>query len=189
MKKRILSVLLSLCLFMCLLPATVFAADVVQNPTATAAMNEEYTMKMQPYASSGGITLFPSAFGANVRARVTSGTAENVQFGSPSKGTYANGYNCLDYPVTFSAEGTYRIRVDFSYTYSLNPTGPNAQWFTATFNWTFTVGDSSGSVDKPNPPTISDLNRFRNYVNSTSSSQGADLYVVRAVSLRPWCVV
>ena len=38
---------------------------------------------------------------------------------------------------------------------------------------TFTVNVSATEVQKPDKPTVSDVKRFRNYVNSTSSSKGA----------------
>lgn len=38
---------------------------------------------------------------------------------------------------------------------------------------TFTVNVSATEVQKPDKPTVSDVERFRNYVNTTSSSKGA----------------
>ena len=37
----------------------------------------------------------------------------------------------------------------------------------------FTINVNDGDINKPSKPTVDDVKRFRNYVNTTSSSLGA----------------
>lgn len=63
-----------------------------------------------------------------------------------------------------------------TYYYNFNQSGVinGIAWYKETATFTVNVGD--GEVDpanKPDKPTVSDVKRFRDYVNSTSSSMGA----------------
>lgn len=97
------------------------------------------------------------------------GIIDNFSFTLDSwKGTPYTGYTGLQFNYTAVKAGT--VTVTVTYYYKFSPSG----WYGETA--TFKVVVSDGEVDpanKPNKPTVSDVERFRNYVNSTSSSMGA----------------
>ena len=97
----------------------------------------------------------------------------DAEIGKWQGGTW-DGADCLQLNVTAKKAGTAVVTVNFWYTFSQssNPyTNPNAKWFYGTMNYTVKVVDSESS--KPAKPTEEDLQKFRNYVNTTSSSLGA----------------
>lgn len=97
------------------------------------------------------------------------GIIDNFSFTLDSwKGTPYTGYTGLQFNYTAVKAGT--VTVTVTYYYKFSPSG----WYGETA--TFKVVVSDGEVDpanKPDKPTVSDVERFRNYVNSTSSSKGA----------------
>lgn len=97
------------------------------------------------------------------------GIIDNFSFTLDSwKGTPYTGYTGLQFNYTAVKAGT--VTVTVTYYYKFSPSG----WYGETA--TFKVVVSDGEVDpanKPDKPTMSDVERFRNYVNSTSSSMGA----------------
>lgn len=85
-----------------------------------------------------------------------------------------NGYTdcpCIQLEYTALAVGS--TDVTFTYYYNYNESGINGgtTWYKETV--TFNVNVVDGEVSKPNKPTVSDIERFTNYVNTTSSSKGA----------------
>ena len=75
--------------------------------------------------------------------------------------------------MTPNGVGTTVVTITFYYTFSqsANPfTNRNAKWFLGSTRYTVQVKDPDA---KPAGPTEADAKRFRNYVNSTSSSKGA----------------
>lgn len=84
-----------------------------------------------------------------------------------------NGADCLQLNVEAKKPGTAVITTTFYYTFSQNnnPFHQGSTWYEGTHRYTVTVVDPD--ANKPDKPKASDIERFRNYVNSTSSSKGA----------------
>ena len=84
-------------------------------------------------------------------------------------------YPCLQFNYTAKQAGTARITLEFFYNFGFDPsevTNGNTWWRqTKTIN--VTVTDSATVPEKPEKPTVNDIERFRNKVNTTSSSKGA----------------
>ncbi len=106
--------------------------------------------------------------------------------GWKGSGVY-NGDPCLTFNYTAAKEGTTTVKLTFYYNYNCNGgytycqgcgsqvyIKPNTTWYQETTTFTVTVGDGEvPAPSKPDKPTVSDVKRFRNYVNTTSSSKGA----------------
>lgn len=103
------------------------------------------------------------------------GVIGDISFSLDSwKGSPYTGATCLQFNYTALAEGS--VDVTLTYYYNFNQSGVinGTAWYKETATFTVNVGD--GEVDpanKPDKPTVSDVKRFRDYVNSTSSSMGA----------------
>lgn len=107
-----------------------------------------------------------------------------------------NGDPCLTFNYTAAKEGTTTVKLTFYYNYNCKGGNtycqgcgnqvhiqPNTTWYQETTSFTVTVGDGEvPTPNKPGKPTVSDVERFRNYVNTTSSSLGA-VYMWCAESL------
>lgn len=97
------------------------------------------------------------------------GIIDNFSFTLDSwKGTPYTGYTGLQFNYTAVKAGT--VTVTVTYYYKFSPSG----WYGETA--TFKVVVSDGEVDpanKPDKPTVSDVERFYGRVNTTSSSEGA----------------
>ena len=78
---------------------------------------------------------------------------------------------CLQFNYTAEAVGTVEVTVTYFYNYGLVNISNGRTWYKETA--TFTINVVEGELTKPDKPTVSDVERFRNYVNSTSSSKGA----------------
>lgn len=90
------------------------------------------------------------------------------------KGSSYNGATCLQFNYTALAEGSVDVTLTYYYNFNQSDVVNGTAWYMETATFTVNVGD--GEVDpanKPNKPTVSDVERFRNYVNTTSSSVGA----------------
>lgn len=97
------------------------------------------------------------------------GIIDNFSFTLDSwKGTPYTGYTGLQFNYTAVKAGT--VTVTVTYYYKFSPSG----WYGETATFKVVVSDGEGDpANKPDKPTVSDVERFRNYVNSTSSSKGA----------------
>ena len=78
---------------------------------------------------------------------------------------------CLQFNYTALAVGSTTVTVKYYYNYGLINIQGGRTWYEETA--TFTINVNDGDINKPSKPTVSDVKRFRNYVNSTSSSLGA----------------
>ena len=90
------------------------------------------------------------------------------------KGSSYNGATCLQFNYTALAEGS--VDVTLTYYYNFNQSGVinGTAWYKETATFTVNVGD--GEVDpanKPDKPTVSDVENFYGRVNTTSTSEGA----------------
>ena len=78
---------------------------------------------------------------------------------------------CLQFNYTALAVGSTTVTVKYYYNYGLINIQGGRTWYEETA--TFTINVNDGDINKPSKPTVSDVERFRNYVNTTSSSLGA----------------
>lgn len=78
---------------------------------------------------------------------------------------------CLQFNYTALAVGSTTVTVKYYYNYGLINIQGGRTWYEETA--TFTINVNDGDINKPRKPTVDDVKRFRNYVNSTSSSLGA----------------
>ena len=78
-------------------------------------------------------------------------------------------YPCIEFDYKALKAGTTNVSLKFFYKFD-SRSGLNGWYYDLV---TFTVNVSATEVQKPDKPTVSDVERFRNYVNTTSSSKGA----------------
>lgn len=78
---------------------------------------------------------------------------------------------CLQFNYTALAVGSTTVTVKYYYNYGLINIQGGRTWYEETA--TFTINVNDGDINKPSKPTKSDVERFRNFVNSTSYSKGA----------------
>lgn len=78
---------------------------------------------------------------------------------------------CLQFNYTALAVGSTTVTVKYYYNYGLINIQGGRTWYEETA--TFTINVNDGDINKPSKPTVDDVKRFRNYVNSTSYSKGA----------------
>ena len=78
-------------------------------------------------------------------------------------------YPCIEFGYKALKAGTTNVSLKFFYKFD-SRSGLSGWYYDLV---TFTVNVSATEVQKPDKPTVSDVERFRNYVNSTSSSKGA----------------
>ena len=200
MKKRIFAMLLALTMIIGILPMSVFAEASNWNPwdytvdnvvgeyagsktfyASTTFVPGDGELRMMPTLDIGNATYNAMAY---VGIEASSNYPDIVEVKTKDghvdakigkwQGGIWDGADCLQLNVTAKKAGTAVVTVNFWYTFSQSSkpyTNPDAKWFYGTMNYTVKVVDSESS--KPAKPTEEDLQKFRNYVNTTSSSLGA----------------
>ena len=206
MKKRIVSLLLCLCMAFSLLPVSALATTDVEVTLGRTKLGQiERTLEMNTGISGykdttkqltpESVTLSVGQQGSFQRLPTT--IINNVQYSPKSYGVikgrcvdvsdpkvvgdfqysleYYTGtnYPCLQFNYTAKQAGTATITLEFFYNFGFNPSeAPNIgnTWWRQTKKITVTVTDSATVPEKP---TASDIKRFRDKVNTTSSSMGA----------------
>lgn len=78
-------------------------------------------------------------------------------------------YPCIEFGYKALKAATTNVSLKFFYKFD-SRSGLSGWYYDLV---TFTVNVSATEVQKPDKPTVSDVERFRNYVNTTSSSKGA----------------
>ena len=78
-------------------------------------------------------------------------------------------YPCIEFGYKALKAGTTNVSLKFFYKFD-SGSGLTGWYYDLV---TFTVNVSATEVQKPSKPTVDDVKRFHNYVNSTSSSKGA----------------
>ena len=196
MKRRTMALLLALCLLVSLVPMTAFAEAGDWDPTissgnirgsinagmSSTASTTKYLgagdiqLKVMPTTTIGNATYNAMAY-CGVKAVSSNPSVASVKENGIGIGTWQggdfNGADALQVLVTPNGVGTTVVTITFYYTFSqsANPfTNRNAKWFIGSTRYTVQVKDPDA---KPAGPTEADAKRFRNYVNSTSSSKGA----------------
>ena len=197
MKRRILSSLMALVLVFGLLPVSAMAkasnwgADrpkseiksgyqirngETKSPSTNFILgNGDGQLRTMPTGSENG-----QSFNASAYCGVTAVSSDpdvvevkNYEIGTWRSSDSWNGKDCLQVNVGLKKAGSATVTITYYYTFSANAnpfTNQNALWFKGTCYYTVKVIDPD---EKPDKPTASDIKRFRNYVNTTSSSKGA----------------
>ena len=197
MKRRILSSLMALVLVFGLLPVSAMAkasnwgADrpkseiksryqirngETKSPSTNFILgNGDGQLRTMPTGSENG-----QSFNASAYCGVTAVSSDpdvvevkNYEIGTWRSSDSWNGKDCLQVNVGLKKAGSATVTITYHYTFSANAnpfTNQNALWFKGTCYYTVKVIDPD---EKPDKPTASDIERFRNYVNTTSSSKGA----------------
>ena len=197
MKRRILSSLMALVLVFGLLPVSAMAkasnwgADrpkseiksgyqirngETKSPSTNFILgNGDGQLRTMPTGSENG-----QSFNASAYCGVTAVSSDpdvvevkNYEIGTWRSSDSWNGKDCLQVNVGLKKAGSATVTITYYYTFSANAnpfTNQNALWFEGTCYYTVKVIDPD---EKPDKPTASDIERFRNYVNTTSSSKGA----------------
>lgn len=197
MKRRILSSLMALVLVFGLLPVSAMAkasnwgADrpkseiksgyqirngETKSPSTNFILgNGDGQLRTMPTGSENG-----QSFNASAYCGVTAVSSDpdvvevkNYEIGTWWSSDSWNGKDCLQVNVGLKKAGSATVTITYYYTFSANAnpfTNQNALWFKGTCYYTVKVIDPD---EKPDKPTASDIERFRNYVNTTSSSKGA----------------
>ena len=208
MKKRIVSLLLCLCMAFSLLPVSALATtdvevtlgrkrlgqiertlemntgisgytDTTQQLTpesVTLSVGQQGSFQRLPTATFNNVKYSPKSYGV-IRGRCVDVSNPDVVGDFQYSLEYYTGtnYPCLQFNYTAKQAGTARITLEFFYNFGFDPsevTNGNTWWRqTKTIN--VTVTDSATVPEKPEKPTVNDIERFRNKVNTTSSSKGA----------------
>ena len=197
MKRRILSSLMALVLVFGLLPVSAMAkasnwgADrpkseiksgyqirngETKSPSTNFILgNGDGQLRTMPTGSENG-----QSFNASAYCGVTAVSSDpdvvevkNYEIGTWRSSDSWNDKDCLQVNVGLKKAGSATVTITYYYTFSANAnpfTNQNALWFKGTCYYTVKVIDPD---EKPDKPTASDIERFRNYVNTTSSSKGA----------------
>lgn len=197
MKRRILSSLMALVLVFGLLPVSAMAkasnwgADrpkseiksvyqirngETKSPSTNFILgNGDGQLRTMPTGSENG-----QSFNASAYCGVTAVSSDpdvvevkNYEIGTWRSSDSWNGKDCLQVNVGLKKAGSATVTITYYYTFSANAnpfTNQNALWFKGTCYYTVKVIDPD---EKPDKPTASDIESFRNYVNTTSSYKGA----------------
>ena len=196
MKKRTVAWLLALCLLVGLSPLTAQAEAGDWDPTTSAAAIKgtietglsstasttkylgegDIQLKTMPTFASGNASYNAMAYcgvtAVSSNPKVADVKENGIGIGKWDGGDW-DGEDALQVTVTPNSVGTTVVTITFYYTYSqsANPfANTGAKWFKGQMRYTVTVKDPN---TKPAGPTEADAKRFRNYVNTTSSSKGA----------------
>lgn len=217
LKKRIISLLLCLCMAFSLLPVSALATTEVEVTLGCTSLGKiERTLEMSTGISSytdttqqqtpESVTLSVGQQGSF--QRLPTATFNNVQYSPKSYGViwgrcvdvsdpkvvgnfqysleyYTDtDYPCLQFNYTAKQTGTATIKLEFFYNFGFDPSEVQNgnTWWRQTKTINVTVTDSATEPEMPEKPTVSDIQRFRDYVNDTSSSKGA-VYMWCAASL------
>ena len=198
MKRRILSSLMALVLVFGLLPVSAMAEASNHDPltkssaikgtikpgmsqtASTTKAPGDVELRIMPTMTIGNATYNAMAYcgveavssNPEVAAVKLTNGHQDIVIGKWQGGDW-NGADCLQLNVEAKKPGTAVITTTFYYTFSQNndPFHQESTWFKGTHRYTVTVVDPD--ANKPAKPTASDIERFRNYVNTTSSSKGA----------------
>ena len=197
MKKRLFPILLAIVMSLSLLPVSAMAkasdwgADrpkseiksvyriqngETESPSTNFILgNGDGQLRTMPTGSEKG-----QSFNASAYCGVTAVSSDpdvvevkNYEIGTWRSSDSWNGKDCLQVNVGLKKAGSATVTITYYYTFSANAnpfTNQKALWYKGTCYYTVKVIDPD---EKPDKPTVSDIERFRNYVNTTSSSTGA----------------
>lgn len=209
MKKRIVSLLLILCMVFSLLPVSALATtdvevtlgrtklgviernlemntgisgykDTTQQlapESVTLPVGQQGSFQRLPTTIINNVQYSPKSYGV-IRGRCVDVSDPDVVGDFQYSLEYYTGtnYPCLQFNYTAKQAGTARITLEFFYNFGFNPSeAPSIgnTWWRQTKTINVTVTDSATVPEKPEKPTVNDIERFRNKVNTTSSSKGA----------------
>ena len=141
------------------------------------AVGEAGSFQRLPIAGTGNTIMNPRMYRVPAEGSVQlskDGIIGDLSFSLDAwDGSKYTGATCLQFSYTALAEGS--VDVTLTYYYNFNQTGVigGTTWYKETATFTVNVVGDPDPAAKPAQPAESDIERFRNYVNSTSSSKGA----------------
>ena len=144
---------------------------------AQKAVGEAGSFQRLPIAGTGNTIMNPRMYRVPAEGSVQlskDGIIGDLSFSLDAwDGSEYTGATCLQFNYTALAEGS--VDVTLTYYYNFNQTGVigGTTWYKETATFTVNVVGDPDPAAKPAQPAKSDIERFRNYVNSTSSSKGA----------------
>ena len=144
---------------------------------AQKAAGEAGSFQRLPIAGTGNTIMNPRMYRVPAEGSVQlskDGIIGDLSFSLDAwDGSKYTGATCLQFNYTALAEGS--VDVTLTYYYNFNQTGVigGTTWYKETATFTVNVVGDPDPAAKPAQPAESDIERFRNYVNSTSSSKGA----------------
>ena len=144
---------------------------------AQKAAGEAGSFQRLPIAGTGNTIMNPRMYRVPAEGSVQlskDGIIGDLSFSLDAwDGSEYTGATCLQFNYTALAEGS--VDVTLTYYYNFNQTGVigGTTWYKETATFTVNVVGDPDPAAKPAQPAESDIERFRNYVNSTSSSKGA----------------
>ena len=141
------------------------------------AIGEQDNYQLLPVGTVGGKTYAPVAYYVPKTGSVTvsnDGIIDDLSFSMEYYYTNRYGFYgtpSLQFNFKAVAPGSTTVKVTYYYNFNISNTVGGKTWYKSVSTFNITVSDEQ--VQKPDKPTESDLKRFHNFVNKTSTSEGA----------------
>ena len=148
-----------------------------ESASYTQAVGEQDNYQLLPISTVNGNLYSPVAYYVPQTGSVTvsnDGIIDDLSFSmEPYYRTTGGFYDTPSLQFNFKAvaAGSTTVKVTYYYNFNVSNVVNGTKWYKSVSTFSITVLDEQ--VQKPDKPTVSDVERFRNYVNSTSSSKGA----------------
>ena len=153
--------------------------------SVTLSVGQQGSFQRLPTATFNNVQYSPKSYGV-IRGRCVDVSDPEVVGNFQYSLEYFTGTRnpCLQFNYTAKQAGTATITLEFFYNFGFDPNEVQNgnTWWRQTKTINVTVTDSVTEPEKPEKPTVSDIERFHNKVNTTSSSEGA-VYMWCAASL------
>lgn len=140
-------------------------------------MGEQDNYQLLPISTVNGNLYSPVAYYVPKTGSVTvsnDGIIDDLSFSmEPYYRTTGGFYDTPSLQFNFKAvaAGSTTVKVTYYYNFNVSNAVNGKEWYKSVSTFSITVRDEQ--VQKPDKPTESDLNRFHNRVNTTSTSEGA----------------
>ena len=148
-----------------------------ESASYTQAVGEQDNYQLLPISTVNGNLYSPVAYYVPQTGSVTvsnDGIIDDLSFSmEPYYRTTGGFYDTPSLQFNFKAvaAGSTTVKVTYYYNFNVSNVVNGKEWYKSVSTFSITVRDEQ--VQKPDKPTESDLNRFHNRVNTTSTSEGA----------------
>lgn len=148
-----------------------------ESASYTQAVGEQDNYQLLPISTVNGNLYSPVAYYVPQTGSVTvsnDGIIDDLSFSmEPYYRTTGGFYDTPSLQFNFKAvaAGSTTVKVTYYYNFNVSNVVNGKEWYKSVSTFSITVLDEQ--VQKPDKPTESDLNRFHNRVNATSTSEGA----------------
>ena len=148
-----------------------------ESASYTQAVGEQDNYQLLPISTVNGNLYSPVAYYVPKTGSVTvsnDGIIDDLSFSmEPYYRTTGGFYDTPSLQFNFKAvaAGSTTVKVTYYYNFNVSNAVNGKEWYKSVSTFSITVRDEQ--VQKPDKPTESDLNRFHNRVNTTSTSEGA----------------